>query len=276
MIQVAAVQFDIEFARVERNVGRMLDALSSTSAQLCVFPECAVTGYCFESRDQVLTVAEPVPGPSTERLARACRELGKTTIVGLIERAGNDLFNAAAVIGPRGVVGCYRKMHLPFLGLDRFATPGDLGFPVFDLGFGKVGVLICYDLSFPEAARVEKLHGADLICVPTNWPQSGAEVSCEHSPFVRAQENHVHVITANRIGTEAGFTFLGHSRIIDCTGRELACARREQTTITATLDLAASRQNRVVNIPGRYELDRMTDRRPAFYRHITGEGIVAP
>ncbi len=264
---VAVVQIDPKLREVDANVHRIVRGIAEAEAKLVVVPECATTGYGFDSKAEGLAFAEAIPGPSTARIARACRAARSFAVVGMLERAGKKLFNSAAVIGPEGVVGLYRKMHRPFLGVDRFTSPGDLGFPVFKLPFGKIGVLICYDLSFPEAARILKLKGAQTICVPTNWPLA-AEVSCHHSPMVRAQENHVNVVTADRVGSEAGFTFLGGSRIVHCGGVALAEAGRREEVIRAGLDFAAADKNHVVFKKGRYEIDRIGDRRPGEYREV--------
>ena len=95
-----------------------------------IFPECAVPGYCYESKEEALPHAEPVPGPSTLQLAKDCAELNVWAIVGLLERTGDRLFNACTLIGPNGVAANYRKIHLPFLGVDRFTTPGNEPFAV--------------------------------------------------------------------------------------------------------------------------------------------------
>ena len=139
---------------------------------------------------------------------------------------------------------------------------------VWPTPFGKVGVLICYDLGFPEAARVLKLKGAQLICVPTNWPEA-ASISCDYSPFVRAHENHVHVATANRSGEESGFRFPGRSRIVDCTGGLRSAAGDGKALLVADLDLAESDRSRHVIVPGRYEVDRIAHRRPELYGPVT-------
>src|SRR5688572_10840170 len=259
-----------QFAPVLGNVGANLDTIlrqvTDVDADLVLFPECALTGYGFESAEDAVRIAEPIPGPSTELIARACRDLDRWAIFGMLERdpATGALYNSAAVIGPGVVAGVYRKNHLPFLGVDRFAAKGDRGLPVFTTPFGKIGVLICYDLSFPEAARVLKLQGAQLICVPTNWPEA-ASISCDYSPFVRAHENHIHVATANRTGEESGFRFPGRSRIIDCTGNLLSAAGDGKSLLSAELDLAASVPSRQVIVPGKYEVDRVGHRRPDLY-----------
>src|SRR5919197_411440 len=172
--KIAGVQMDSRLGDKRRNLDVIRSRLREAAGQgarLVVFPECALTGYAFDSKEEAWPHAEPVPGPSTEALAVDCRELGVWAVVGMLEREGADrLFNAAVLVGPAGVAASYRKIHLPFLGVDRFATPGDRPFAVHDLGGLRVGVTICYDGSFPEAARLLTVLGADLVALPTNWP----------------------------------------------------------------------------------------------------------
>ncbi|MBI3547998.1 MAG: carbon-nitrogen hydrolase family protein [Elusimicrobia bacterium] len=267
MLKLSLVQTAPRLGHVEWNLERIVLGVRGSKPGLVIFPECALAGYGFDSKDEAMRFAESVPGPSTDRIAHACRESGAWAIVGLLEKDGSKLFNSAALIGPDGVAGVYRKMHLPFLGVDRFADPGDLGFPVFDTPLGKLGILICYDGSFPEACRALKLSGAQLLCLPTNWPMA-AEVSCLHAPRVRAQENHVFVAACNRAGEEAGFEFRGESSVCDCDGRVLAQAGRGESRITTEVDLAAADANRVIIEPGRYELDRIGHRRPEHYGRL--------
>ena len=268
----AAVQTDPQLADVEGNLATILAGIGRAAGaaggvDLAVLPECALSGYGFGSREEGLDVAQTVPGPATEAVAAACAEHDTVVVFGLLERAGDRLFNSAAVVGPGGVLGVYRKCHLPFLGVDRFVDPGDRGYPVFDTPAGRLGVLICYDLSFPEATRSLKLDGAQVLCVPTNWPEA-AEVSCVHSPPVRAQENHLHLVVCDRVGTEAGFTFRGESRVVDCSGRTLDALGREPGVARAELDPARSDENRIVHVAGEYELDRLGHRRPDTYGRL--------
>ena len=275
----AAVQTDPQLADVEGNLATILAGLADAAGggagappgdagvDLAVFPECALSGYGFGSREEGLAVAQTVPGPATEAVAAACAEHDTIVVFGLLERDGDRLYNSAAVVGPGGVLGVYRKTHRPFLGVDRFVDPGDRGYPVFDTPAGRLGVLICYDLSFPEAARSLKLDGAQVLCVPTNWPEA-AEVSCVHSPPVRAQENHLHLVVCDRVGSEAGFTFRGESRVVDCSGRTLDALGREPGVARAALDPGRSDENRIVHVAGEYELDRLGHRRPDTYGRL--------
>lgn len=267
-MRIAAFQTAPVLGRPDHNREGILAAIAAADADLAVFPECALTGYAFGSREAAREVAETVPGPTTAAVAALCAKTGGHALFGLLERDGDRMYNTAALVGPGRLVGKYQKAHLLHLGVDRFNDPGDVGLPVFDTPIGRIGVLICFDLSFPEAARVLKLKGAQVLCVPTNWPME-ALVSCDHAPFARAQENHLHVVCCNRAGEEGGFTFRGSSRILDCDGRALAEAGPDVAVLRAEVDPAAADRNRVVFRAGEYELDRIASRRPELYGPIT-------
>jgi len=270
-MKVAAVQMDVKILEKEHNLQQVLQRLEDAArsgAKVIVFPECALTGYCFKSREEAAPVAETVPGPSTEKIAAACRRLDVTVVVGMLEREGEHVYNAAAVIGPRGVLGTHRKVHLLHLGIDRYDALGDKPFPVFDSPHARLGVNICYDCSFPESGRVLKLKGAQLLAIPTNWPL-GSD-SWQHTPKVRASENHMVVVAADRVGEERGFRFSGHSQIVNFTGDVLAEAGdSEETIIYGEVDVAAADHNRVVRVPGEWEFDRIAARRPEMYGPLT-------
>lgn len=275
--KIAAVQMDCVFADNARNLDAIrarLHEAASKGAQLVIFPECALPGYCYESKEEARPHAEPIPGPSTQTLAEDCAKLNVHAIVGLLEASPlaphpSSLFNACTLIGPSGIVATYRKIHLPFLGVDRFTTPGDQPFAVHDLGGLKVGMNICYDGSFPESARCLMLLGADLIVLPTNWP-TGAIGTAKTLIPARALENHVYYAACNRIGAERGFKFIGMSRIMGCSGEFLAVSDNDEPTILyAEIDPEKARNKHLVNMPGKYELHRLRDRRPGMYAPIT-------
>lgn len=265
--RIAGVQMDCRLGDNAGNTAKIKAHLSEAAghgARLIVFPECALSGYCLESRAEAWPFAETLPGPSSDILAAECRRLGVFAVYGFLERAGEKMFNACAVVGPSGLVGGYRKVHLPFLGVDRFNTPGDRPFAVHDLGGLRIGVNICYDGSFPESARVLSLLGADCVILPTNWPV-GASSNASFVSQTRALENHIYYLAVNRVGVEGGFTFIGRSLIVEYTGELLATAGAEEQTIFADIDPEKARAKRVVKIPGKYELDRTADRRPEMY-----------
>ncbi len=270
--KIAAVQMDCELGQNERNLSKMLnhvEAAAGAGARLVIFPECALPGYCFDSRGEAWPFAEEVPGPAVESLAAVCRRLDVFAVMGMLERAGERLFNACVLVGPRGLIGSYRKIHLPFLGIDRFTTPGDRPFQVWDLGGLRVGLNICYDGSFPESARVMSLLGADLVALPTNWPP-GSECASQHMVATRAMENTIYYAAVNRVGEERGFRFIGGSRICDPFGNTLAAEDSAgEAVLVAEIDPARARQKHIVRLPGKHEIDRIGDRRPEFYGTIT-------
>jgi len=263
---------DVAIGEVEVNRRKIIERIREAAGQgseFTIFPECALTGYCFDSLEEAAQFAEPINGPSAEAIAEACREAGAHVVVGFIEKDDRSFYNAAMVVGPNGIVGGYRKVHLPFLGLDRFVTPGNRPFAVIDLPIGKIGANICYDVSFPEAARALKLMGAELIVLPTNWPP-GAWRTPEFVLNTRASENHVNFAAANRVGIERGWQFIGRSKVIDPNGDTIAEASREgEEILFAEVDLQEANKNRVINVAGAYEFDRLADRRPEFYNAIT-------
>src|SRR5437762_2504990 len=221
---VALMQMDCVLGQPKVNLGKIIDSIRAAArrdAHLVAFPECALTGYAFESMAEAAPFAEPLDGPSAQAIADVCRETGIYAAVGFIETDGAKFYNAAMLVGPEGIVGGYRKVHLPFIGVDRFVSPGDRPFGIFELPFGKIGLNICYDISFPDAARVLKLRGAELIVLVTNWPP-GAWRSPEFVVQTRALENHLFYAAVNRVGTERGWDFIGRSKVVDCNGDTLA------------------------------------------------------
>jgi predicted amidohydrolase len=269
--QVAAVQMDIRIGDIPANLQKVYERLQESVAQgswLTVFPECTTTGYCFSSYHEARELAEPLVGPTTQRLMEMCRKLQTRAVVGLIELAEDRIYNSLVLVGPTGILGHYRKVHLPMLGLDRFTFPGDRGFAIVDLGEMRIGLIICYDCSFPEASRILALQGADLIVLPTNWPPTSGHTA-ELIPPARALENHVYFLAANRVGRERGFDFVGKSRICDPRGATLALADQVQETILyADIDPHFARSKHLVNIPGQHEVHRMRDRHPECYAQL--------
>ncbi len=269
--RIAGVQMDIRIGEPEHNLQRMIEAVRETSrsqATLAVFPECALTGYCFESLAEARPFAESIPGPATDRLGQIAKELGVYVVFGLLEVDHSRVFNACALVGPDGVVGTYRKVHLPFLGVDRFTTPGDRAFSVLDAGGLRIGMNICYDAAFPEASRVLALQGADLIVLPTNWPP-GAECTADFVLNTRALENAVYTMAVDRVGEERGFPFIGKSRICDTSGNTIASADHANPAIIyANIDVTKARNKKIVRVPHKHVINRFADRRPDLYGPI--------
>jgi predicted amidohydrolase len=267
-MRVAAVQMEPILGQLGENLERIRSELAKAAAagaMLAVFPECALSGYGFGSRQEGLDHALSIEGPEVEQVAALTAVTGCGCIFGLLERDGARLFNACVLLGDGKVQGRYRKVHLPFLGVDMFVDPGDRPFAVHEHHGLRIGMHICYDGSFPETARVLTLQGADLLVLPTNWP-THSECAAEHMIPTRAMENTVYVMAVNRVGEESGFRFIGSSSIADPSGKILARAGADsEEVLFAEIDPERSRTKRLIRVPGRHEIDRIGDRRPEFY-----------
>ena len=268
---IAGVQMDVRFMDCETNLQRMLSALkepAANGAALTVFPECSLTGYCFDSLAEARPFAETIPGPSTERFVEACRRLNTMAIYGLLEPDGDALFNACVLVGPDGIVGSYRKIHLPYLGIDRFTSPGQQPFAVHETDSVRLGMNICYDSAFPESARVMALAGADLIALPTNFPP-GSECMAGHVINARAMKNAVYYIAVNRAGSERGFRFICGSKICDTNGNILDQADHDgEAIIYGEIDVDMARNKQRVRVPDKHVIHRIQDRRPEMYKAV--------
>jgi len=261
-MRIGFFQFSPRFGKPEDNLDALAAAVSGARADLVVAPELALSGYLFASRAEVEQTAEEIPGPATERLARGSAEADCHVAVGMAERSGKDFYNSAVLIGPRGVVGVYRKVHL-FFEEKLYFSPGDRGFPIFEVGGVKVGLLVCFDHFFPEAARTLALRGAQIICHPSNLvlPEYG-----QLTTRVRSIENRVFRILANRYGTERRggktLTYSGCSQITAENGEVLARAPTEGDSLTVVeVNPERAKNKRVTD-----RNDLFADRRTELYR----------
>lgn len=279
MVRVASVQCNVVFGDPHANALSAvahLRNLAERGVQLAVFPEAFLTGYAVDDEAQARRIAIEVRGaePDSVDIAHAsvltvqaaCRDLGMHAVMGFAGTDGTNLYNGAILFEADGRLRRYVKTHLPELGFDKFVVRG-ASLPVFDTAIGKIGILICYDVRFPEAARALALDGADIITIPTNWPV-GAEVSPTYMAPARAAENLLFLVTCNRVGIENNFRFIGRSAIHDVTGATIACAGDEETILVADLDLARARNKRTIVIAGKYETDTFAERRPEIYGRI--------
>ncbi len=258
ILQVAPV-----FGEKEANHARAARLLDGAGRlDLVVLPELFATGYRFVSGDDLARLAEPVPGgPTSDFLAGLARSIRGTVVAGIAERAGNAFYNAAAVFSPDGHLGTYRKVHL-FDEEKLFFTPGDRGFPVWTLPWGKLGVMICYDWRFPEACRAMALAGADVVAQPSNLVYT----DCPRVTPVRAYENRVHILVADRTGEDRRpgrepLAFVGQSFVTDPFGKTVAAIGAGQEGLAiAELDLSLARKKRLTD-----RNDIFADRRPDQY-----------
>jgi predicted amidohydrolase len=275
-VTVAAVQTDPRLGDVAGNLDRIASWIrraANEGAELVVFPECAVNGYRYDSREEALRDAQTVPGPATDVLEGVAAETGVHIAVGIVERDGDRLYNCAALIGPDGFVTKYRKTHIPFQAVDRFVTPGDIPLHVVETPIGRVGMLICYDLRFPEPARVLALSGVQIIANLTNLPPPGW-VQPEFIFRARAAENRVWLVCADRVGTERGVEFIGRSAIVGPSGVTLAEASEsaEEMLVQRIVPSEADEKDLVFD-PGVYEMHLLSDRRADLYGALTASAV---
>lgn len=273
-VLVAVAQMEPRLGQNAANLNTLMTMARTAFAQearLIVFPECAISGYGFDTLEEARRAAEPVPGPSSEALQTLCAEYQSYLVYGLLERDGETVYNTAVLLGPEGFIGRYRKLHLPFLGVDRLITPGNEGFKVWETAIGRIGIAICYDLRFPESLRVLALQGADIVALPTNWPD-GSQLMPDFVTRTRALENRVYLLACNRVGEESGFWFFGRSQIVGTSGRVLVEAGEAPEIAYASIDPLRARQKRLILRPGAFEMDTVGDRRPEWYGPITHTG----
>jgi N-carbamoylputrescine amidase len=268
-VTVACLQFGPIFGECKANIDLaigMLEEAHQAKATLAVLPELFDTGYVFQSRQEACALATEVGDSVTlSRLAAAAAAMHMHIVAGFAERAGDRLFNSAAVIGPGGLLGVYRKNHL-WAEEALYFEPGDRGFPVFTTPLGRIAPLICYDGWFAESWRRCGLGGADIACVPTNWvPMPGqrddlpamANILC----MAGAHSNGIFVAAACRIGTERGQPFIGQSLIVGPHGWPIAgpAPVDEPAILLAECDLADARRARTLNSFNHLLRDRRSD-----------------
>jgi predicted amidohydrolase len=245
-LRVAFVQGRPRFGRTEENLDLALALASGVEADLVVIPELWSTGYVFSSHAEVHALAEDAErGPTARRLAAAARRERRHYIAGFAEKGRGRAWNSAMLVGPSGVRAIYRKLHL-FERERQWFSPGNLPLAVHKVGPARVGMLICFDWRFPEVARVLSLQGADVLAHPSNLVFPNAQEAMR----VRALENRVFTVTANRTGTERrpGGTvrFTGRSQAVDPDGEIIVRAGRNETVAHAfDLDLARARRKRI-------------------------------
>ncbi len=253
--------------------------LADNGASLIVLPELHESPYfCQVADPDNFSLAEPIPGPATDHYAALAAELGIVLVVSVFEDRGNGIYHNTAVVldHDRGLVGLYRKMHIPDdpgYHEKYYFRPGDTGFHPVDTSIGRLGILICWDQWFPEAARLMSLAGADLLIYPTaiGWDSADTEQTRENqrNAWITIQRSHaiangLPVISVNRVGHEPdpsgntdGQRFWGSSFVVNPEGHiDLMSAIDDEACSVCTIDLQSSRQIRRI---WPFHRDRRTD-----------------
>jgi predicted amidohydrolase len=263
-MKIAGVQFKPFFGNKERNIDYIFKNIKNIPAEIIVFPELSISGYFFQSKDEVAETAEEFSGALMSEFQELATGLDKILVIGFPEKSGDDYYNSAAILLPNKELSrCYRKTHLFYKEKYSF-TPGDTGFFVIhdeerDI---KIGTMICYDWRFPEASRTLGLLGADLIVCPSNLV-----TTIWHSVMpARAIENKVYFAVINRTGKENRdgdeLFFNGESVIYGYNGERLAKAGVEdEKVIYADIEPSLTRRKAFNEFN-----DVFKDRRPEFYK----------
>jgi predicted amidohydrolase len=242
-----------------------IEAAARDGAQIVVLPELASSGYVFADRAELAALAELRDGPAITEWANLAEAFGLTIVAGFPEAAGDAIYNSAAVVDPSGLRGVYRKAHL-WDSENRVFDRGDDLPLLVDTAHGRIGVMLCYDIEFPEWVRAVALSGADLLCAPVNWPLLPRPDGERPNEMVKAQAgaamNRMPTAVCDRAGIERGQEWTGGSVITDADGYPLAAADYGKPgLITADVDLAEARVKRI-----NAHNDVLGDRRTDLYR----------
>ena len=270
-VRLALLQMNCSGAR-EQNMARaeqMIREAASKQAQIVLLPEVFhELFFITDLNTGYFDRAEPIPGPITEVMQRLARELEVVIVAPIYERVGRSVYyNSAAIIDADGsLLGVYRKNHIPLNTIfyeKLYFKPGNLGYPVFDTRYGKVGVLICHDRHYPEGARALALNGAEILLIPSATPDKSLSRKvwekelCAHAIF-----NEYFVAGLNRTGQEGNYFYYGHSVAFDPTGEMLAQAGTDEEILLVDCDLDLINQRRRA-----WQFYR--DRRPDTYGILT-------
>jgi predicted amidohydrolase len=261
-MRIGIYQFQPVFGDTGYNLEKIEKRLKTGGFDLVVLPELCTTGYQFVNREEAFSLCEPVPdGPAVRSWTECCRKAGCFLVAGLGEREGYVCYNSAVLVGPEGWIGTYRKTHL-FYEEKKWFAPGNSGFRVWDAGPARLGLMICFDWRFPEAARSLALQGADIICHPANLVQP----FCQDAMVTRCIENRVFAVTANRTGEEKrsggrGFVFTGGSQIVTPAGERLFRMGDAEEALRVVEVNPADARNKMVTETN----DLFRDRRPEWY-----------
>lgn len=232
-VKVALAQISCQRGNKKANIQKMEDYTAKArqqNADLVIFPELSLTGYTV--RDELYELAETIPGPSIAAMEKIAKKHEAYIVFGmpeLSEKAQATLYNTAVLVGPKGFIGKYRKMHLPTHSVfeeKRYFRPGCQA-GVFDTELGKIGLIVCYDIFFPEISRLTRLEGAQLIVCISASPAVRRSFF-EVLTAARAIENTVFLAYVNLVGTENGLQFWGGSRLIGPNGRTLVAAKYDE------------------------------------------------
>ncbi|EPY53092.1 nitrilase [Schizosaccharomyces cryophilus OY26] len=267
-VRVCCVQMAPKVGDVKANVNKMTafvdEIMRKEAVDMIIFPELATSGY--ECGDAFIDLAEYAEtSVSIQSMCKVAKQYSVHIVFGFPERQSEErkgLFNSCVYVNPDGhACGTYQKVHL--FNLEREYFSHGKQFPIFNTPFGKMGILICWDTAFPEAARMYSLQGADFLVIRSNW-EKPYEDDWDLAVSARALDNCIPIAAANRVGKDKSLAFFGHSRIIGPTGKVLRSLDQDtEGYITAELDLNESKRLR------REYYTFFNDRKPELYTGLT-------
>lgn len=265
VVQIPPVAGDTR-ATIDR-VAEYVRKAAEQGAELVAFPECFLTGGSFEDRDSLLARAVDIGRGDLAPILEAAAATKIHVVVGFYQTAEGEALNTAALIGPDGIIGLHHKRHLPFMIGDRFVdVPKGTEVPVFETPVGKIGLAICYEIRFPEVTRTLALEGADIVVLPAAWPIQ-ARMLPDIFSRVRAAENFVYFVSANRNDLDGDMQFMGMSHVIGPDGNEIVNAGESDGIVIADIDVTIARNKSIIREPGVYEIHPFRDRLPDTYRN---------
>jgi predicted amidohydrolase len=265
MLKVGYYQFRPRFGEVGTNLRKVVDALADADADLIVLPELAFTGYHFKDRAETLALAEdPRRSTTVDALAALCKARKLHLVTGFAERRRDKVFNSALLVGPKGLVHVYRKLHL-FNNEKSCFDPGDVPLSVQKVKGARIGMMVCFDWAFPEVARSLALQGAEVLCHPSNLVLAW----CQQTMLSRCLENRVFAVTTNRYGADkrphGELRFTGRSQIVAPGGKLIRRAASQRDALFVTVIDPAEARDKMITARN----DLLADRRPECYRLLT-------
>ncbi|MCK5682762.1 carbon-nitrogen hydrolase [bacterium] len=261
-MKIGCIQFSPVLDQVDKTIEKLRKIMPVNSGfELLVLPELANSGYNFKSREHAFENSQSIKNSEfLNYLINECNKFNFYIVTGFNERDGDHIFNSSILLGPKGIIGNYRKIHLFMNEKDHFSK-GNLGVPVFDIGKCRISMLICFDWMFPEVWRLAGLNGADIVCHPSNLVLPGF---AQRVTPVYALLNKYYVITANRIGAEGDLTFTGISTISGPDGTVLCQATETgEEIISVDIDIEHARNKWITPRNHAFE-----DRMPSEYKGL--------
>ena len=261
LFKVAFFQFCPLFGQVSVNLNKVVSAIERADVDLVVLPELPFTGYYFQDRAELDAFAEaPDRSPTIASLVSLCRANDFYIVTGFAEKQGDRIFNSALLLGPKGLVHTYRKLHL-FNEEKNYFDPGDTPLAVCQVRNARIGIMVCFDWAFPEVTRSLAIQGADVICHPSSLVLD----YCQQTMCTRCLENGVFAVTANRFGPDTRphgeLRFTGKSQITGPKGDIVYQSLPDGDDLYRTeLDIERARNKQITPLN-----DVLQDRRPAFY-----------